>query len=73
MVGQFMVGKVIFLEGVDEQDWKYIKSFYGEQIPSHQQVQFGVVIFITKVEQFVVSPINVNKKDRRGWIILSEK
>jgi hypothetical protein len=82
VAGQFLVGKVISIEGLEEKDWQIIKEKYGEEISLgspekdeqffriHKLAQFATVIFIGKVEQFVVSPISVGKRDRRGWVVL---
>lgn len=82
LAGQFEVTKVISLEGIDEADWKWIKNEYGEKISfgtvaemknyfkEHQNSRYATIIYIGKIEQFVTSPIKIEKKDLRGWVVL---
>lgn len=82
IVGQFTGKKVIFFEGLEQKDWEFIKKEYGQKMSfgskkedqkffkSKQKAQFGTLIFIDKIEQFITSPIKVSKKDLRGWVVL---
>ncbi len=71
--GQFIVEKVISFEGLSQKDWNVIGNYLKleqEFIKVHQNAHFGTLIFIKDVEQFITSPINFQKKDQRGWVIL---
>ena len=82
IIGQFKVAKVIFYQGLDQTDWQYIKATYGQKLSlgtnqenekyfnSHSNAIYGSIIFITRVEQFITSPIKFTKKDLRGWVVL---
>lgn len=80
--GQFEVKKVIFFEGLDQNDWQLIKNNYGKDLslgsPKKDEEffklknvsMFGTIIFIDKVEKFLTSPVKIEKKDNRGWMVL---
>ena len=80
--GQFKASKVIYFAGLEKDDWELIRSKYGPQISlgdseqdeqffkKHKTAKFATLIFITAVEQFITSPIKIEKKDLRGWMVL---
>ncbi len=80
--GQFLVKKVISFEGLDETDWEVIKKQYKKKLilgtkeetekflEGHAKAKYGTIMFIGRVEQFIVSPVKFSKKDLRGWIVL---
>jgi hypothetical protein len=80
--GQFIVKKVIFLEGLERSDWEVIKKTYWDKISlgseeldqqflqAKSDAVFGTLIFVGEVEQFVTSPISFEKRDRRPWVVL---
>lgn len=82
IIGQFTVKSVISFEALEEKDWQFIKSSYKEQLSlgsedldskffqTHQAANFGTIIFISKVEQLITSPITFKKSDRRAWVVL---
>lgn len=71
VVGQFIVKKVISFEGLEIEDWKVLKSGYGvKDAFSLKNPKFATLIFIDQVEQFITSPIKLEKKDLRGWVVL---
>ena len=82
IAGQFLVKKVISFENLDDEDWKIIMENYGEKISfgakelddkyfkAHKNARYGTLIFISRVEQFITSPIKIAKKDLRGWMVL---
>lgn len=71
VVGQFIVKKVISFERLEIEDWKVLKSGYGvkDAFPS-KNPKYATLIFIDQVEQFITSPIKLEKKDLRGWVVL---
>ncbi len=82
IAGQFLVKKVISVEGLGEEDLKIIWDSYGKEISfgddkldqlyfeNKIKSNYGTIIFLTKVEQFLTSPIKIEKKDHRGWVVL---
>ena len=82
LAGQFWVEKVISFQGLNTDDWKLIKENYGQKLSlgskeedekffkEKAEANFGTLIFIGRVERFLTSPIKIEKKDRRGWIVL---
>lgn len=82
IVGQFLVKKVISIEGLEGSDWELIQKNYGKKISlgsdlenenffkKHKSAKFATIIFISNVEQFITSPIKFTKKDLRGWVVL---
>lgn len=82
IAGQFWVEKVINFQGIAWSDWQFIKQSYGQDLSlgskeedekflaEKSTAKFGTLIFIGRIERFLTSPIKIEKKDRRGWIIL---
>lgn len=80
--GQFRAAKVIFFEGLDSKQWNFIRSSFGGEISlgskalddeffkSHKNARFATLIFITRVEKFLAPPIEIKKRDKRGWVVL---
>jgi hypothetical protein len=80
--GQFIVEKVIFIEGLKEKDWEEIIDKFWDKISLgdiqkdqefikiHKTSQFATLIYIGNIEQFLVSPFKIEKKDKRGWVVL---
>lgn len=83
IVGQFRVKKVISFEGIGKDEWDLIKSKYGsiisvgvkkldgEYLKKHSSAKYGTLIFFDTLEQFITSPVKLNKKDLRGWVVLN--
>lgn len=82
LAGQFAVTKVISLEGIEEKDWQWIREEFGEKISfgsvaemknyfqEHEGAKYATILYIGKIDQFVTSPIRIEKKDLRGWVVL---
>ncbi len=82
ITGRFFVSKVIYFDGLDEEDWELIKQNYASKLAlgtkakevdyfkSHQNARYGTIIYMDRVEQFITSPIKITKKDLRGWVVL---
>lgn len=80
--GRFLVKKVIYFEGLDDGDLSLIDRLYGGRIlpgageerskffERNASKNFASLIFIDRVEQFLTAPVKVDKKDRRGWVVL---
>lgn len=83
ILGQFMVKKVVFFEGIGDEEWSLIKTRWGKLLSlgskeedekyfkNHSLAKFGSLIFIANVEQFITAPIRYKKKDLRGWVVLN--
>jgi predicted transcriptional regulator len=84
LIGQFEIKKVISLEGIEESEWEWIKTEFGPKMglgsPAeaknyfklHQGSKYATIMFISKVEQFITSPIRIIKRDLRGWLVINE-
>ena len=82
IIGQLKVKKALFFEGMEQPDIEKIFRDYGKQITvgnkgedkKYQALKqgsvFGTLIFISKSERFITSPIKYKKKDLRGWVVL---
>lgn len=82
VVGQFTAKKVISFEGIEEGDWAYIKKQFGKKMAlgteeeiyqyfnKNLEAKFGTIILMDNLEQFITSPLKVEKKDLRGWMVL---
>lgn len=82
IIGRFRVKKVISIEGVDKEDFLEIQSKYGSLVSLGEQTldkqffssrsgaNYCTIIFIGNIEQFITSPIKIEKSDLRGWMVL---
>lgn len=82
IVGQFEVRQVISFEGLDQNDRDLIRREYksgiwlGDEKSSeefftkHNNAVFATVIKIGTVEQFIASPVRIQKRDLRGWLVI---
>ncbi len=73
IIGQFKVGKVISYQGLDKADIAKIIKDYGQMIGPwkiEDGVKFATLIFIAESERFITPPITIQKRDRRGWMVL---
>lgn len=79
VLGQFEIGKLILVEKLEREDWKFIKQI-GEQIgfdlnqEEFEEKEFAnrvlLVIQITKLEQFITPPIEIEKRGKKEWVVL---
>jgi|SRR3989344_1535521 len=70
VIGQFIVKKAIFFEGVDQETITLLKEKYGLEVKESNQ--YLTLIFIEKLEQFITSPIEIDKRNKKPWIILED-
>ncbi len=77
IIGQFRVKKVIFYDGLTEEDLEQIKRTYSDAIvqvdgywKEKKGSKYGTLIFIGEVDPFITSPLKFPKKDLRGWVVL---
>ncbi|MBI2196809.1 ASCH domain-containing protein [Candidatus Daviesbacteria bacterium] len=77
IIGQFRVKKVIFYDGLTEDDLNGIKKTFGYAIAQandywqrNKGSRYGTLIFIGDSSRFITSPIKFPKKDLRGWVVL---
>ena len=78
IIGQFRVKKVIFYDGLTDEDVEQIKKSFGDAIAQPNEYweskigsKYGTLIFIGEVDPFITAPIKISKKDLRGWVVLN--
>lgn len=76
IVGQFIVDRVISFDHPTKEEFETVKKQYGGQMAvdknfwwSRERVNYATLIFVRRVEKFLVPPI-VKHSDRRGWVVL---
>lgn len=79
VLGQFEIGKLIIVERIEAGDWNWIKEI-GEPAESGlTKAEFEekadierilIIIQITKLEQFITPPIEINKRSKKEWVVL---
>ncbi len=77
IIGQFRVKKVIFIDGVTEEDIRDLEGRCKRDISEDQSYwkeikdyRFASLIFIGDCIRFITSPVKIPKKDSRGWVVL---
>lgn len=76
ILGQFEVGKIIIIEGLENRDWKVVKELETEGMTEEDfkekinQNSILIIIQITNLEQFITSPIEIDKRSKKEWITL---
>lgn len=81
--GQAKVKKVAYFEGMEQQDRQLIEQFFlgqrssfenqsflKEYIDIYSNASYVTIIYLDNVEQFIVSPVMINKNNRRDWVVL---
>lgn len=72
ILGQFIIGKLIIVErwgSEDEKLFKDLKIFTNSQ---NTPVENSIVIIIQieKLEQLITSPVEIDKRSQKEWIVL---
>lgn len=72
VIGQFEVRKLIIVENLDAEDQNVLKSLgilenFENQLKENSIM---VVIQIEKLEQLITSPVEIDKRSRKEWVIL---
>ena len=77
IIGQFRVKKVIFYDGLTDEDLEYIKKRYSKKMAVDRSYwerkkdsAFGTIIFISQSFRYIISPFKLAKRDLRGWVVL---
>lgn len=77
IIGQFEIEKVLFWDGLSKKDVLKIKEEFGDKIGADElfwnqkmDSKYATLIFIRQSTRFITSPIKLQKRDQRGWIIL---
>lgn len=79
VLGQFEIGKLITIEKLEKGDWGFIKKVGEGWGFSIKQKDFEemelkditlLIIQITKVEQFITPPIEIDKRGKKEWVVL---
>lgn len=72
IAGQFIVKKVISIEGIDEKDFELIRQIAKVSLPQKNNLNYATIIFVDQIEKFITPPIRIKKGDQRGWVVLHE-
>lgn len=80
ILGQFEVGKIIIIERVENRDWKIVEAIgekelgVGEEqfIEKIRENSYLVIIQINKLEQLITSPVEIDKRSKKEWIVLED-
>lgn len=72
VIGQFEVGKLIIVENLDAEDQNVLKSLgilenFENQLKENSIM---VVIQIEKLEQLITSPVEIDKRSRKEWVLV---
>ncbi|MBI2085971.1 hypothetical protein HYT74_01375 [Candidatus Daviesbacteria bacterium] len=77
IIGQFRVKKVIFFDGLEQNDLDNLKNKYGKELAVDESYwinkntsKYATLIFIGDSARFITSPIKIKKSDLRGWVVL---
>ncbi len=78
IIGQFRVKKVIYFDGLTQDDVLDIKKRYEKEISVDEEywlgkskAKYASLIFIGNSARFITSPVKIPKKDQRGWVVLA--
>ena len=81
ILGQFEIGKLIVIEKMEKGDWGFIKGIgekFGFDLKREEFEEIEVadktllIIQITKVEQFITPPIEIDKRGKKEWVVLEK-
>ncbi len=77
VLGQFNVGKLVLVEGVEKGDYKILNEFSKEisrEVFEEKTLENSIVVIIqiVKLEQFITSPIEVPGRSRKEWVVLED-
>ena len=79
ILGQFLIGKMVLVEKIGDEDFSFIKNLKGLENNLHEDsfkksVDRNSIVLIAqidKLEQLITSPIDVPQV-RKDWVILEE-
>ena len=78
ILGRVMVKKIISMENLDKEDFLRMQKGLFQEVcmtkkfwKSKEKSKFATFIFLKSPERFI-TPINMPKKDRRGWVVLDK-
>lgn len=79
VLGQFEIGKLVIVEKLKKGDWGFLKKLDEElgfslKPREFEEIEVADMTFlisqITKVEQFITPPIEIDKKGKKEWVVL---
>lgn len=79
-MGQFLIGKLVIIESLEEEDWRMIEGFVKKAGKNLNEVTFKtllasknilLIVQIVNLEQFITSPIEM-PKNRKDWVAFEE-
>lgn len=79
ILGQFLIGKLVLIEKIEDEDFSFIKNLKGLENNLHEDSykkaadknSIALIIQIEKLEQLITSPIDVPIV-RKDWVILED-
>lgn len=79
LVGQLQVGEVLFWEKPKKKRLGWIKRSFGRQLclpadfwKERETVRYLTLMEIAHFARFLTPPTKIQKRDRRGWVVLGE-
>lgn len=85
IIGQFMVKKVLFLEGYTKQDFDELITAHWSKIgwgnkkeedrfikEKREESRYVTLLWIDQVEKFITPPVRIRKSDNRAWVVLDK-
>lgn len=85
IIGQFVVKKVLFIEGFGKKDFDEMVEKYWSEIgwgnkkeedrflkEKREESRYITLMWIDQVERFITPPVRIRKSDNRAWVVLNE-
>lgn len=79
ILGKFEIGKLIIIEKLEAGDWSFIKGIERESGFGLTKEEFEeksslnkvlMIVQITRIEQFITPPIEIDKRSKKEWKML---
>ncbi len=83
IIGQFIVRKVMYLEGYNRPEYDVIIRDFWPQISwgnkkeekrfieeKREDSRYLTLIWIDQLERFLIPPVRIRKTDNRAWVVL---
>ncbi len=85
IIGQFIVKKILFIEGFSKTDFDEVIKNYWAEIgwgnkkeeekflkEKREESRYITLMWIDQVERFITPPVRIRKSDNRGWVVLDQ-
>ncbi len=86
VTGQFIVRKVMFLEGFNKEEFDVLMKEQWEKIgwgnekdekrfleEKREESRYITLIWIDALERFLTPPVRIRKTDNRAWVVLENQ